>query len=434
MNVLAAILSQRRMLWSIGDQAIVSLGNFLAGIVLARVLGVAEFGRFAMVMMVVSFAHQFVNYFVTLPMMTLAGRMQTRRSIYFQSVFRMDLLVVSAGSVAVATTVWVTFVTRDGSVDPIAVFAAGIALFSVCVQEYVRRSLFAENRPWAGLLSDILRYATYAPFVATVPFVLSGPDHADALLVLALSAALGSVFFLKARLASTRKSTNRFKVFVRRHWRLSRWMLPSIPLGAAQDQLLILFAGILLGDIAAASWRAAQYILGLVNPFVLALENFLPTEAARAFTEGGVRRLRRYLLRRFLIMAAIIYPVLVAIASVPDYWLSSFFGAEYADGGLTLRLYAVAFALILVRAFLGHFFRATEYTKPLFIANIAGACVAVILAYPMATWGGVPGLVCGVIAAQIAACSVMLSSAVTVLNPSNRNFSVGDKEKFGREP
>ena len=60
--------------WALADQAMVSGVNFLTGILLARYLGIEEFGRFTLAWMVVLFAASIQHAAINSPMMSIGPK------------------------------------------------------------------------------------------------------------------------------------------------------------------------------------------------------------------------------------------------------------------------------------------------------------------------------------------------------------------------
>ena len=59
------------------------------------------------------------------------------------------------------------------------------------------------------------------------------------------------------------------------------WLLPMTAVTFAQEQAVTLSLGFFLSDEAVGGLRAGQYLLGATHFIMMALENFLPTNAAR---------------------------------------------------------------------------------------------------------------------------------------------------------
>ena len=63
-----------RVNWALADQSLVSGANFFPTIVLARYLGIEEFGRFTLVWMAVLFANSLQHAMVNMPMMSIGPK------------------------------------------------------------------------------------------------------------------------------------------------------------------------------------------------------------------------------------------------------------------------------------------------------------------------------------------------------------------------
>ena len=74
MQLLQKLKAYSSTILALTDQAVVSGSNFLIGIVLARVLGIDDYGLFVLLWMMVLFGKSINQAFVTRPMMTLAPK------------------------------------------------------------------------------------------------------------------------------------------------------------------------------------------------------------------------------------------------------------------------------------------------------------------------------------------------------------------------
>ena len=74
--------------WALADQSVVSGANFLTGIILARGLGVAEFGRFSLLWLVVLFVQGIQYNGIVVAMMSIGPKQDAhQRPTYYGGVF-----------------------------------------------------------------------------------------------------------------------------------------------------------------------------------------------------------------------------------------------------------------------------------------------------------------------------------------------------------
>ena len=80
--------------WALADQAMVSGVNFLTAILLARYLGIEEFGRFTLAWMVVLFAASIQHAAINSPMMSTGPKQSTaERPAYYGAVVAQQIVV-----------------------------------------------------------------------------------------------------------------------------------------------------------------------------------------------------------------------------------------------------------------------------------------------------------------------------------------------------
>src|ERR1019366_7322821 len=84
-----------REIWALTDQAVVSATNFLTGVMLARFMGLSEFGVFTLAWMSVAFANSIQNSLIIAPMMSVGPKQEEGdRPFYFGAVVFQELLFV----------------------------------------------------------------------------------------------------------------------------------------------------------------------------------------------------------------------------------------------------------------------------------------------------------------------------------------------------
>ncbi|WP_457825361.1 hypothetical protein, partial [Staphylococcus aureus] len=85
-----------------------------------------------------------------------------------------------------------------------------------------------------------------------------------------------------------------------------------------------------------------QYLLGITHFLTMAMENFVPTGAARAFKSGGKPSLVKYLTTQMLLFGSVIGALILMIAVFAAWSLSTAFGPAYAEYAPVLRIYALS--------------------------------------------------------------------------------------------
>ncbi|MEH3116126.1 MAG: lipopolysaccharide biosynthesis protein [Methylorubrum populi] len=383
---------------ALADQGVVSGFGFLSGIAAARLLGIAEFGHFAMIMIVLAFAQALHNALIAAPMMTLAGARSGIARAYAAS------LLAGAFLLSVPGAAFVVIALAIGGLSGSTFLAACALMLAQNVQLILRRLLFAQGKGMQALLMDAARAASF-PVVAGLAWLrhdlIGGNGFVWLLAATALATSLPFVVSI-GRPILRRPGCLRIGAVARRHIPLARWLLPIVFVTFLQEQLVWLVAGSTLGLDALGGLRAAQYLVGAVLLLLSATENVLPVSAARVYAESGEAALRTYLFRTGLRLGLPIVAILAALAVPAAMWLRLIFGAEYAPYADCLRILSASVVVVLARDLTANYFRAKHDTRVLFEALCLSMVVSLAAAFPLMRWGGVGGAAAAVGAGHLA--------------------------------
>lgn len=374
--------SASEMLWAVVDQLIVSGSTFLIGIAAARILGLDQFGRFAIVLILAMLAAGLHNSAVVVPMLTIAGQRRQRSTNYYKAVMVWSAALCLGAGVVVALVVALAFGLRDGEVSATFALAAGAYTAAQNMQLTVRRLYFAQRRAIDAVVLDVMRYMLLLAIMVLAHSAGIDLSVEELLWALAGSALLALLPFVR-HLTRGRGAPRLLRVVAARHRPFAVWLLPMTLLTFASEQAITLMLGVLLSDEAAGSLRAGQYLLGVTHFIVMAMENFLPGGAARAYAAGGASALRTYLFKRLVLFGAPTLALIVLLAIFAEPSLRFAFGESYVRFAPILRLYAISYVLIFVRDVWTHYFRAVERTDQIFRAYVASAIVAALLFGPL---------------------------------------------------
>ena len=145
--------------WAIVDQTMVSAANFLMGIMLARFLGIEEFGRFTLVWLVAEFLHSIQHSLIVSPLMSI-GPKQSDDNVagYLGAVLAQQIsfaaitftMVIFGGQIANHF-----FPAWDiGGITT----ALAFAVLTYQIQNFIRRYLFVRARAHLAFVCDAIRY------------------------------------------------------------------------------------------------------------------------------------------------------------------------------------------------------------------------------------------------------------------------------------
>ncbi len=393
--------------WTLVDQAMLSGVNFLSGVLLARALGLSEFGVFSLAWLFAGGFSGLQNSLIAAPMMSIGPRQTVEQApSYFAAVFLQQIGFASA-------TVIVTF---SGALllsriypsweigDLILPFVA--VTFAYQCQDFMRRYFFVRGRVWSAIEIDAISYLGQLAVLGWL-FAVDGLSPAVALWVIAATSGVAAIVG-SFQLGPLKWRQTEFRAVLKRHWRSARWLGGATLIGLGAGMLFPIVAGAMLGTAAVGALRAAQNMMGFAQAFFFALENIVPRRAAFHYHHGGLGALKRYLVRIALFGGTATIGVTLFFAMAPSFWLRLIFGEEFAGYGYLVQWYAVLYVLMFFSVPLNAGLRTLEETKAIFVSVCAGAIVAVSLAYPMVAAFGVSGVVFGQLIASTATKIVLI--------------------------
>jgi Na+-driven multidrug efflux pump len=168
---------------------------------------------------------------------------------------------------------------------------------------------------------------------------------------------------------------------LQRYMRLGGWtvlshivaMIPAIP-------TFVCLVGIFFNSQSAATVQALGNVLGITNPFLLALLAVIVPAAARAQVDKGPVGAWEIASRYGKIFAVATFPYYVLLFVSPRLIASFFYGSgsRYLASASFLRWLALSYALTYLAQVIGGFLRAVERMEVDFAANAAAAAAALV--------------------------------------------------------
>jgi O-antigen/teichoic acid export membrane protein len=391
------------------DQALVSGGNFTAGILMARAFGLYEFGRFTLVWMAVEFLMSLQFALVLQPMLNIGAKQsEFERIRYFPAVAVQQVFTC----LVMASVAWVAVALAGGLFNDARLFELAAPVFAAIVMNqfhsFFRRYLFLRERPFRALMVDVLRFGVQLPAILALLFLPGDSEASNGLWIIAIactaSTTLGACFF--GKFVWDRAV---FRQVIARHWEFSKWLLPSAVMHWLTSQAYLLMSGVVLGAAMTGGLRAAMGITGILNILVLALDSFAPARASRAFHEGGRAQLVHFIVRLAGLMGVLTLGTVVILNVAPELAIRLLYGEKYEGLGYLVRwlcapavLYTIAVILTIAAA-------AMEWTRLIFQSYIAATVFTLVAAYPLAYYAGLPGIVATWIVVELIRVAVLLA-------------------------
>jgi O-antigen/teichoic acid export membrane protein len=402
-----------REAWALGDQAVVSGTNFLTNVMLARFLGLHEFGVFALAWMAVLFVNSLQSALIVAPMMSIGPKQEEKdQAPYFGAVFVQELVFVSLCFILVFTVLrFCTF--RDWHIQHLAGPLA-VSAFAYQLQDFIRRYFFATRQSGRAFAEDALSYLPQLPIVLVLH--QSGNLNIRTALWAMAGTSLFGILVGWFWLGPIRLDRQWVRTIVWRHWKTSRWLGASALLQWTSGNLFVIAAPFYYGAAASGILRASQNLMGVAHVWFQGLDNVVPAETARRFRDGGMRTMLSYTKSILVKWGGLTLLFALMIGLAPGFWLRLVYGSGLGQYGYVLRLYALLYVIIFIGGPLRAALQALEFTVPIFWSYLATTSFAFIFAVPMAKWLGLSGTMLGLLGTQMIFQSIIATALLVKAN------------------
>jgi O-antigen/teichoic acid export membrane protein len=379
----------------VADQCLVSAAGFLSTILLARFLGVEGFGRLTLLWTVVFFANSLQFAAVIQPMMSVGPKQsEIDAPGYYGAVVLQQLLMSAVAFVVIVFGVEVTAIAApEWGIRGLGI-PLGVATFAGQAQDFLRRYLFVRYRPVAALTNDVIRYFGQV-FLLFAANKLSGElTLSMALWVTAAGAMLGTGHGVLC-LEKLRFNTRVLCHTLRRHWRLSKWLIPSTAMSWCTGNVFFLMAGVVLGAATVGVLRAAQTIVGVFNILLIAIDNFAPARASEILHRQGSVALHRYLKGLTWQLGSVLLLLMLLINVNPTAITRLVYGNQYPTMSYLVLGFSIIYLVPLLAKILHVWALAAEATDVEFVSWLVAVAVTAVTVYPFVNFGGLAGVFSG---------------------------------------
>lgn len=363
------------------DQAVISLANFVATIILARNVDPTQLGVYGVGFVTLRLVRAVQDGVIIQPMNVFGAGMtqeEFKRYATSTSLFQVALAVLSAA--AVAACGWALIVMGNDTAGP-TLYVLWLPFLWWQFQEYLRRMLYTRGRVLSAVINSVISNGVRLALMIYLANQgrLSGISGLEAIAWGAFAALLPSLWF--TRNYWSRQVANLRDTW-QRNWNFGRWLLGSgLANWAAVEFYPILTAG-LISFAAAGAYRALQNLVAPIHLLLRAIDTFLTPRAANLYEKHGPQALTHTLRSIYLAIGFPVLGILLIALIFPEQLLGLIYGdayLEYSNGvSLMVLFYALMFAYWPLQAI----FKAAQLSRPIFIAN----ALAIVSMFTVGIW------------------------------------------------
>jgi len=387
------------------DQALISLTNFLATVLLARALTPTQFGAYGVGFLLLHLGRAVQEGVIVQPMTSLGPSLQGEvRRAYLTGSAALQIWLAVIGALACALMGWL--LTRLGNtVAGPTLFALWFPLLLAQPQEFIRRVFYTLSQVDLAVLNTVV--SSVVRLSALGWMLGAGADQGTAgLYAIGWGGAAGlALGLVQTRRLWIRRGVETIATW-RRNWAFGRWVLGSTMANwVAVEVYPILTAG-LVSFAATGAYRALQNVVAPIHSLLRAMDTYFTPRLADRRRIAGAAGVVHMVRRMFLVTGPPVAVVLVLAVVFAEPILRLLYGDTYLAYASGMRLMAIFYALWYSFWPIQSALKALEKTRPIFVGSVAAMiAMATVGVWAILTYG-----VYGTIAGQ--ALSALILSLV----------------------
>lgn len=392
------------------DQAMVSGVNFATGLLLARLLGAEGYGQYVLVNGLVLFVAAIQMALIVSPMMVNGPSLSSSAAAKYYRLVLLQQLGFCALAVAAVLAILLALSALDLTLVTHGLMWSAVAALSAFIcQDFIRRHSFAQDQAYRALGLDAVAYLSRLALLMLAGMMF-GLTPETALLLVAGAGWLSVAFAAPALMRRVKDSIDRrdLGASLKHHWSFGKWLLGSNLASWVTSQLAFYLVAAMVSVQATGALAATLNIVAAANILFLALENLVPSRAARAYSAEGTEGLDRYLARVAVLGGSITLGLVLIAMLGAEYWLRLLYGTIYSGNGWLIYAWGLYYLLSFFQRPLTAGLRVLHDTRNIFRATAAGAaCTA--LSTPGAIYvAGLPGAMVSLCCSQAIIVGLML--------------------------
>ena len=376
------------------DQAVISLSNFAATIILARNVDPTQLGVYGVGFVTLRLVRAFQDGIIVQPMNVFGAGMtqdEFKRYASSTSLFQIALVLISASAVALVG--WVLIELGNDTAGP-TLFTLWLPFLWWQMQEYLRRMLYTRGRVLSAMITSVIGNGARIALMVYLASEgrLTGVAGLEAIAWGAFVALIPSLWLTRnywtRQFASLKETWGK-------NWEFGRWLLGSFLANwAAVEFYPVLTAG-LISFAAAGAYRALQNLVAPIHLLLRAIDTFLTPRAAKLYEKDGPGALTHTLRSIYLAIALPVLGILIIALLFPEQILGFIYGNTFLEYSNGVILMAVFYALMFAYWPLQSIFKAAQLSRPIFVAN----ALAIVSMFTVGIWAilnwGVYGTIIG---------------------------------------
>lgn len=361
------------------DQAVVSGSRFLMTLIIARCLGVSEYGVYVILWSYILFIASIQTPLIINPLMTMCAKKKNRNEGKLFSFFLIFQSLFTVASFCILILIyWVS--SFFYSIYSFKVFIA-IVFYGIIYNffEFLRKYLLCSFNDKDVLVYDGAVYASV--FVA-----IFGLIYFDVTSLINLAIFLGCIYFIAVMIILTRINWVKIdkKYFISKfkdNYNFSHQMIKQSIMQFFSGHFFLYVSVYFLGVYSSGVIGILKNLFGPLLVLLMFIESHLPRLVAQKH-EKSFRSLKQFIKKYlFLFMVGVsVFSLIIIIFS--NNIITTFYGSEYSQYSNYLYWFAFSHLFMFITKVLSVYCRATNILKVFFIQGVYSLLLSVMFTIP----------------------------------------------------
>ena len=391
------------------DQFIISLGNFLVTVIIIRCSGLELFGKFSILWMILLYINSFQMASIISPMYSIAPQKKFFNLKYYyggvlvQQIFFSIIVFFMMYNILITLELFQNI--KFFSFSDLNLISFCFAAVALPMQNFVKRLFFSQFFFFRALVSDFISYS----FLITALIYLDNVNQLNLTNIFwsyTFAFILGFMFgFYNLLLLKFR-----FKEFINsinQNWLISKWLILSTSTHWFSANLWFMYVGVILGPTIFGSIRACSSVAQTVNIFFQSLENIIPGKMSKILSHKGIIQMHIYFKKVVLNYFLLTFVICAFMAIFSKLILNIVYGEVISDYYYILIFFCLLNLISFFQFPLSIALRTLNNTKSIFIAYVFATLLTVTLSRFIILKFDLSGFMYGLIFIQSIIISIM---------------------------
>jgi O-antigen/teichoic acid export membrane protein len=376
------------------DQAVISVANFLASILLAALVSPTELGVYVLGFLAIYFVRAVQNGIIVQPLNTYgAAKTEEEFKPYFSAIALQQMILSIMTALTAAIIGWILIQTGNDTLGP-TIFVLWFSFFTWQLQELMRRAFYTRGEVhkamWVSTCANLIRLGLIL-ILASLRSI-SGITGLNAIGWGSLGGTILGLWL--GRDYFTSKLQQPFSIW-RENWQFGRWILgASVADWVVVDLYPIFMAG-MISFAATGVYQALQNLVAPIHVLLRAVDTFATPILAKLFDQSGLDKINQALKRIYLLAAVPVVGLLILVLLFTPQLLTLLRGETYLAYADAIYIMVVFYLFLFINRPLQMAFRAIRQGKQIFWANVLAAIsmftIGFLLINRWGIYGGIGG-------------------------------------------